>query len=285
MPMPPTTAPMIWLAASFGLRMRPAATAETTRVTRMRPSCSSTLTSAKTAECVLCAYLLFSLVAALASFSMRSARPARIVSASDLAVGEDDIVELCAGERRSRDLARRCQQLVLDLAAGGEDGAPDRGCREGAALDRRMGQRRIAEPRGHGLDGQSQHLGAELRHHRIGAGPDIGGGAGDLEAAIGGEHGARGSRHLHRVPDARRHAPADELAVLAHGARLRHTPRPAEALRALAIAFAQLLAAVRAIRALVALGIIDEAQLQRIDARGGGELIHRAFHRESALGA
>ena len=45
-------------ARDFGLRMRPAATALTTRVTRMTPSCSSILTSANTAECVQCAYSL-----------------------------------------------------------------------------------------------------------------------------------------------------------------------------------------------------------------------------------
>jgi hypothetical protein len=54
MPMPHTTLPMIWLCAVFVFRMRPAATALTTRVTRMTPSCSSTFTSAKIAECVLC---------------------------------------------------------------------------------------------------------------------------------------------------------------------------------------------------------------------------------------
>ena len=55
MPMPQTTPPMIWLPAVFGLRMRPAATALTTRATRITPSCSSTFTSAKIAECVFCA--------------------------------------------------------------------------------------------------------------------------------------------------------------------------------------------------------------------------------------
>ena len=51
MPMPHTTPPITWLRAVFGLRMRPAATALTTRVTRTMPSCSSTFTSAKIAEC------------------------------------------------------------------------------------------------------------------------------------------------------------------------------------------------------------------------------------------
>src|SRR5215472_6911204 len=79
----PTTAPRIWLLASFGLRMRPAATALTTRVTRMTLSCSSTLTSANTAECVKCEYLLRSFGSALAAFSIRSALPARIASATE----------------------------------------------------------------------------------------------------------------------------------------------------------------------------------------------------------
>src|SRR5262245_8768575 len=70
-------------ARSFGLRMRPAATALTTRVTRMTPSCSSTLTSANTAECVECEYLLRSFGSALASFSIRSALLARIASATE----------------------------------------------------------------------------------------------------------------------------------------------------------------------------------------------------------
>ena len=52
MPMPQTTPPRIWLRAVFGLRMRPAATAFTMRVTRTTPSSSSTFTSAKIAECV-----------------------------------------------------------------------------------------------------------------------------------------------------------------------------------------------------------------------------------------
>ena len=52
MPMPQTTPPITWLRAVFGLMMRPAATALTTRVTRIDPEvCSSTLTSANTAEC------------------------------------------------------------------------------------------------------------------------------------------------------------------------------------------------------------------------------------------
>ena len=51
MPMPQTMPPITWLRAVFGLRMRPAATALTTRVTRTVPNLRRP-TSAKTAECV-----------------------------------------------------------------------------------------------------------------------------------------------------------------------------------------------------------------------------------------
>src|SRR5262245_51984856 len=103
MPMPPTTAPRIWLLASFGLRMRPAATALTTRVTRMTSSCSSTLTSANTVECVKCEYLLRSFGSALAAFFdpvgfagphrvCDRDPPARFVLVPDLAFGEHHVV-------------------------------------------------------------------------------------------------------------------------------------------------------------------------------------------------
>ncbi len=48
-PIPITVAPMIWLRAVLGLRILPAAMAETTRVTRTWPSSSSTFTSTNTA--------------------------------------------------------------------------------------------------------------------------------------------------------------------------------------------------------------------------------------------
>ena len=50
--MPQTTPPTIWLPAVFGLTMRPAAIALTTRLTLMVPRSSSTRTSTNTAEWV-----------------------------------------------------------------------------------------------------------------------------------------------------------------------------------------------------------------------------------------
>ena len=39
---------------------------------------------------------------------------------------------------------------------------------------------------------------------------------GDLGMAVGGEADAHGDRHLEGIPDAARHAPADQLAAVAH---------------------------------------------------------------------
>jgi hypothetical protein len=55
-------------------------------------------------------------------------------------------------------------------------------------------------------------------------------------------------------------------------------------LRALAVAFAQLLAAVRLVRVLVAIRIATQAKLQRIELERDRELVHRAFERVDAGG-
>ena len=100
--------------------------------------------------------------------------------------------------------------------------------------------------------------------------------------AVGGEHDAHRDRHLQGFPDAGRHAPADQLAAVAHRARLGVALGPAERLRALAVAFAQLLAAVGLVSCLVAIRIAPQAQLERIELERDGELVHRAFERIDA---
>jgi len=70
--------------------------------------------------------------------------------------------------------------------------------------------------------------------------------------AVGGEHDAHRDRHLQGFPDARRHAEADQIAAVAHRARRGVALVPAERLCALAVAFAQRLAAERLVLVLVA---------------------------------
>ena len=91
--------------------------------------------------------------------------------------------------------------------------------------------------------------------------------------------------HLHRFPDAGGHAPADQLVALAHRAWLRVALRPAEPFRTLAVAFAQLLAAVGLVLDLVLVRVIDQPQLERIEAGRISELVHRAFDRVEAFRA
>ena len=100
--------------------------------------------------------------------------------------------------------------------------------------------------------------------------------------AVGGQHDAHGDRHLQRFPDAGRHAPADQVAAVAHRARLRIALVPAERLRALAVAFAQCLAAVGPITVLVAIRIAAQAKLERIELERDRKLVHRAFERIDA---
>ena len=97
--------------------------------------------------------------------------------------------------------------------------------------------------------------------------------------AVGGEPDAHRDRHLEGVPDAARHAPADQIAAVAHRARRGVALLPAEGLGALAVAFAQGLAAVGPAVVLVAFGIAAQAELERVDLQRDGQLVHRGFQR------
>ena len=134
------------------------------------------------------------------------------------------------------------------------------------------------------VERQPKHVGRDLRHDGVGAGADIGGCAGDLRMAIGGQHDAHSDRHLQCFPHAGRHAPADQLAAVAHRARLGIALVPAERLGALAVAFAQRLAAVRPIVVLIALRITPQAKLERIELERDRKLVHRGFERKDGGG-
>src|SRR5262249_45596382 len=90
--------------------------------------------------------------------------------------------------------------------------------------------------------------------------------------------------HLQRFPDAGRHAPADQLGVVAHRARFGVASVPTESFRALAVAFAQALAAVRPVGVLVAIRITPQAKLERIKLEGDRESVPRVYARVGAGG-
>ena len=112
-------------------------------------------------------------------------------------------------------------------------------------------QRRIAELERHVLHRQPEQLGGDLGHDRVGAGADVGGCAAtvSLPSAVSTAVAPPVSCSASQTPLAMPQ-PISSIA-LAHRPRLRVAPRPAELLRALAVAFAQLLARERLVLVLV----------------------------------
>ena len=158
-----------------------------------------------------------------------------------------------------------------------------RGRHPRSAFHRRLRQGGVAELDADVLDRQAEHVGRDLRHDRIGAGADVGRRAGHFRVAVGGQHDAGRHRHLQRFPDAGRHAPADQLAAVAHRARLRLAlapsrtpPRPGGSIRAAALLVYGMSSFWSAIR------VAAQPQLHGIELERDGKLVHRAFERIDA---
>ena len=256
-PMPHTTPPMIWLLAVLVFRMRPAATALTI--------------AGDTDDAEL-----------LVDFHFGENRRVRVVGMRAVIGEGGEFSPARCGRRRHaaslprsaprathRACSRACRPPARPRRASHPPAANSASALPGAAVPR--APRRtvvtipfdtdaaIHDPPSTGdcgsvespslivtaVERQPQHLGRDLRHDRVSAGADVGGRAGNLRMAVGRQHDAHRDRHLQRFPDAGRHAPADQLGAIAHRARLGAAPVPAESFRALAVALAQVLAAVR----------------------------------------
>ncbi len=101
-----------------------------------------------------------------------------------------------------------------------------------------------------------------LRENCVSAGTDVLRRARDAGCSIGQQsHPNFGTAPISR-PGARTHTPAQSLVAIAHGADFRITLAPAESLRSLLIALAQMLARPRAVRSLVLLGVVAQAAAQ-----------------------
>src|SRR2546427_409865 len=74
-----------------------------------------------------------------------------------------------------------------------------------------------------------------------------------------------------------RHTESDEVVPVAHRARPRVAPRPAEALGRLFVAGAQLFGRERAARGGIAFGVVAQPQLERVEVERVRELVHRAL--------
>ena len=78
------------------------------------------------------------------------------------------------------------------------------------------------------------------------------------------------------------HSPTHQFAPIAHRTRRGAALAPTERFAALAIAFAQALAAVRPVGVLVAIRITPQPKLERIDVQGNCQFIHCGFQRVDA---
>ena len=224
-------------------------------------------------------FLLDALHAAVAHRIRNGHRARTVVLADKLAVDERELVGGGIGERRIRHLLCQAQQLAADRLGGRDDSVRHRSRDPRSAFDRRLRQARVAEFDADAVERQSERVGRDLRHDGVGAGADVGGRARHLRVSVGAENDAHGDRHLHCFPHARRHPPADQIAAVTHRAWLGVALAPPERVGALAVAFAQGLAAERPVFMLVAVRVTPQTQFDGIELERDRELVHRGFER------
>ena len=130
---------------------------------------------------------------------------------------------------------------------------------------------------------QAERVGGDLRHHRVGAGADVVRGGFDKRRAVAVQRDSRLSGPSPVRVDRCCHTLPDEVAAVAHRPRLRGALVPAEARRPFGQAFAQSARRERAAAVRIGVGVVAQAQFDRIDAGRVGQLVHGALEREMAL--
>ncbi len=135
------------------------------------------------------------------------------------------------------------------------------------------------------LDVEAERVGGDLGERGPRALAHVVGADLHRAAAVAPQHRTRlGLKHQRREGRGA-HAPADQHAgVVAHRPRLKRALRPAEALGAVRIAFAQRLGRERLAGDRFDLGIVREAEGERVHAAGEGCFIDRALQRQRAGG-
>ena len=146
-------------------------------------------------------------------------------------------------ERRAVQPARRFQERLRARLAGRLDGASRRRRGPRPALDGRLRQRRVAELDVTSSSGRPEGVGRDLRQDRVGAGADVGRRAGDLEPAVPRQRRARppsSACMASQTPLAMPQPTSSRPSRIERGVGI--AVRPAEALGALRVAGAKLLA-------------------------------------------
>src|SRR5580704_9612097 len=120
----------------------------------------------------------------------------------------------------------------------------------------------------------------DLRKDSVSAGANILSSAGDPGRAIVTKLNAGFAAHALGDPGAAGNTPPQNEAVFLHGSDLWSAPRPAEFLRAYVEALHHVTGREGQIETFIFLGLIQDAQLDRIHVELDGQLVHRGFKRE-----
>ena len=200
----------------------------------------------------------------------------------DPALGDDEGIGLHLAEGRFGIVDGEPDQLL----AGGQrrlvHGAGHQIGQLRSAGDGRARKRGIAQLHRHAIDGNADRIGRGLGQDRIGAGPHVDAAAGDLHRAIPEDAHQRLAGRAADGIGAGGEPIADELAALAHRPRRGLALRPAEGLRPLREGLAEAAGGPGLVGAGILLGIVQQADLQRIDPDLIGQLVHGAFDAEGA---
>ena len=177
---------------------------------------------------------------------------------------------------------RQLDRLVADGLRRQHDRSAGVGHRRRADRGVRCGQSRVAQPYGHLLRCKAERVGRDLLHHGVGAGAELVHPGFDERRTVALERNPRLGRPAPMRVDRSRHPLADQVAAVAHRARLGRPLVPAETRTAFRQAFAHRARGEWTAAERVGFGVVEQAQRDRIDAGRVGQFIHRALEREMA---
>ncbi|MCY1216472.1 hypothetical protein D9M72_283450 [compost metagenome] len=206
----------------------------------------------------------------------------RIGAALQPAVGNLHVFRRHARQRRGRVRHGLPDQLLARGRGRLLHGRRDAGDRLRAPRHRGLGEGRVAQFKAHALGRQPQCVGCDLRHDRIGARAEVlRAGAYQRGAVRQQAHHGACARTVGGIGRGG-HAQAHQLAVGVHRTRFGVAARPVEALGGIPIAFTQRFTGERQLLLRVGIGVVAQAQRDRVDAELFRQLVQRAFQRKAA---
>ena len=175
-----------------------------------------------------------------------------------------------------------CRQLRVQRLAGGPHRRAHARHRGRPAVLLRLWVGGVAQLAPHPRHGQAEGIGGGRRRRGVSARPHVGRRAAYLGTTVAEQRRRCGGEIAFGRIDHRRHAIPDQLAPVAHHAWLTRALAPPGPLRALRIAFAQALGRPGKVLAGIALDVVAQPKLDRVDADPLRELVHRHLQPDQA---